>query len=86
MSDFRNGLVITAIPIIFLSGLELTYVFTRILWVFWIAAIVYCVAVMVLALVFFAITGKRMLATGMLTGNTIGAFAILFSFALFSMD
>ena len=80
MSNFFKGLGITSMSIAGLMAMTYgilwfldPYVSVHFQWnVLLGAPIVYCVAGMVLSLIFFAIRGKRTLATGMLAGTVIG--------------
>ena len=77
MSDFRKGLVITAIPIVALSAIGAAGVSVEALYWSSLPAIVYCVVALILSLIFYFGTGERRLASGMFIGTCIRIVAVI---------
>ena len=77
MSAFNKGLVITAVPIVVLSAIGAGGAWVEALGWSSLLAVAYCVVAIILSLIFYAGTGERRLAGGMLVGACIGIVAVI---------
>ena len=76
MSDFRKGLMLTAIPIVVLAAIGWAGILVEPLYVGLLLAIIYCLVTLILSLVLYVGTGQESLARGMFIGTFIGIAAV----------